>query len=49
MLKKYLGNKNIEQKCKVALLQMQLIRAEQNAHNFLKEAATQQSSILDIV
>ena len=49
MLKKFLGNKHIAEKCKLALLQMQLIHAEQNVHNCSKQATTQQSIATDII
>ena len=49
LLKESLGNKCVEQQCKVASLQMKLIQAERNAHNSSKKATTQQSNSLDIV
>ena len=49
VLKKTLGNKYIEEQCKVASLQIELIHAKRIVHNSSKEATTQQSNSLDIV
>ena len=44
-----MGDKLIEQQCKVASLTEQIIHAERSSHNSLKKAATQQSNSCYIV
>lgn len=48
-MKQQLGNKYVEEQCKVAALTEQVIHAERSSHNSLKKAATQQSNSCHIV